>query len=393
MRTTEAKSLLDQQHGELVRFSKVAHILNGVAALIWLPGMHRRFDGVRSIRAPRPGEHGTARPVALKMEVKPDGSLEFSGAVSRAAHGKLRYRTIFRHDFSQPMQAGGVAVNPDNTVLARRAIGLLRSLVRFGERRVHNPRAARLGVPQHPMYLVPFPAGQEQFDEQKLTALAEGMQLELVEAYRERLRHDLCDRDSIPGFTLVNCAIVPDDEIDRALSRERGYEDYSPVLGVGHWNPIAGLHEMPNPATSLMAKHGVVDLDSVTAGQVDALTADFRQTLPLGERLQDDEIFDALCHPNAPVRCAAGVEGFSDERIVRAMRQACGDTRAAWEATDADLLRAARNPSERLILSRLSVTQIVAVDDLHALPAPYAGDFLPPLDWEPPRFSARRKAA
>lgn len=395
--TQESQSLCEQHQGELVKFSRVAHVLKGVVAMVWLPGLRQRFDGIRAIRSPRHGDQRSARPVAMKLEVKQDGGLEFSGAVSRAADGKLRYRTIFRHDLTIPMRIGqgGTAVNPENLVLARRALGLLRALANFGARKLQNPRRAKLDVPMHPQYLVPFLAGQEQFDEGKLRSFTEGMHPDLVEAYRDRLREDLCDRESLPGAVLVNCAIVPDAAISAALAKEEGYEDYAPVLGAPHWNPVEGLQKMPNPATAILAKHGIVDLDSLAADQVQlaVVMSEFRQALPLGERLLDDEVFDALCHPNEPVRCEAGVEAFDDDRVIAAMRQACGNTRAAWEATDADLLRAARNPSERLFLSRLSVTQLVSVDDLHALPAPYAGDFLPPLDWEPPKAAARKKAA
>lgn len=391
----ESQSLCEQHQGELVKFSRVAHVLKGVVALVWLPGLRQRFDGIRAIRSPRHGDQRSARPVAMKLEVKPDGGLEFSGAVSRAADGKLRYRTIFRHDMTIPMRIGqgGAAVNPENLVLARRALGLLRALTNFGARRLQSPQRAKLDAPMHPQYLVPFVAGQEQFDAGKLLSLSEGMHPELAEAYRNHLRDELCDRESLPGVTLVNCAIVPDSVIAAALAKEEGYEDYAPVLGAPHWNPVEGLQKMPNPAAAILAKNSVVELDRLTADQLDAITSEFRQSVPLGARLQDEEVYDALCNPNDPVRCNAPVGTFADAEVIEAMRQACGNTRAAWEATDADLLRAARNPSERLYLSRLSVTQVVSVDDLHALPTPYAGDFLPPLDWEPPKAAARKKAA
>ena len=169
------------------------------------------------------------------------------------------------------------------------------------------------------------------------------------------------------------------------LSRPDGYEEFSPVLGVPHWNPAQGLHEMPNPASALLSKHGVINPEQIAPEVLDAVVKDFRATLPLGERLLDEEIYDALVHPTAPVICVAGPDGFSRAQIARAMRRAASGTKAAWEATDADLVRAARNPDEPLYLSRLSVTQLVEVSDLHTLPFPYAGDFLPPVDWQPQR--------
>jgi hypothetical protein len=386
MRQTETRlDLIGQQVVELRKFSKVANVLRGVCGLVWLPGLTQRFDGgPRAIKAPPKGQK-IYRPIAVTLEVTPDLGLTLGGAISLPRDGKLVYNTIFKYEFTLPMapDATGSALSSENGVLARRALGMLRAF---------QPRSAVLEAPKHPQYLVPFTVGGEQYDANKLKKLSGGMHPGLVEAYRERLRHDMTDSKTIPGLSLVNAAVVPNVTVVDSVARRDGYEDFSPVLGVPHWNPEQGLHEMPNPAKSILRKHGSPELETIDATTLSAIVREFRDTLPLGERLLDDEVYDALFNPAEPVRCAAGPEGFDDAKVLRAMRQICGNNQAVWEATDADLLRAARNPSGPLFLTRLSVTQLVDADALHKLPVPYAGDFLPPLNWQPPRKPAVKAA-
>lgn len=375
-------NLVEQQASLLRRFSAVQHELHGVVAFLWLPGLGQKFSGPRAVRK-RP------RPVCVTLEVTESGGLTLGGAVSSPRGGVMRYETIFKYEFTQPMapNAKGSTLSCRNDVIARRALGLLGALVRFGEKKLAQPRAVWLDVPVHPRVLVTFNPGEVVLDEAKLTELAsEGdMREELLESYRVQKAQELCDAHTIAGMVLVDSAIVDDARVASGL--ECSYEDFSPVLGVPHRNPVRNLHEMFNPATAVLAKHGVTDVcDQQT---LDAVIADFRQEVVLGERLSDEEILDALCNPSAPVICRTGVEEVSDSRVAAAMRSAAGNSRGAMEATDDDLIRAARNPSEPLLLSRLSVTQIVSAESLHELPAPYSGWLLPKPDWQP----ARRRGA
>lgn len=375
-------NLVDRQRSLLHAFAKVSHVLNGVVALLWLPGLRQKFNGPRAVR-------GT-RPLCVSLEVTANGGLALSGAIARPKQGRLRFDSIFRYDFTQPMaeKASGSCLSSRNTVIANRALSLLASLVRFGERRVYQPRQAELAAPRWPSFLVPFNPGEQVFDEAKLTEMAADMAPELVEMYREKLRQGLTDSTTLPGTVLVNSAIVPDAYIVQALSRELGYEDYSPVLGVPHWNPAQALREQANPATALLAAHGITDLEAVTHEQLDRLAADFRSAVALGECFADEEVYDALVHPESAATCSS-LANATPDRLVEAMRRAAGSSRAAREATDADLMEAAHSDG-RLVISTLSATQICAVEAVEALPAPYTGSVLAPLDWEPPR---RGKAA
>lgn len=383
MQTNETGfGLIEKQARLLQEFAPWAEFLRGVAAVLWLPGLRQRFDGPRRIT-------GT-RPLAVSLEVTDSGGLQLSGAVSWPKDSRMSYDCIFRYEFTSPMRpdARGETLSSKNEVIARRALGLLTSLVRFAEKRAHYQCVLKLEKPVHPRFLVALRADsyvEGAMDEAKLTELASDMAPNLVESYRASLRHDLCDRTSLPGMVLVDSRIVDDNLVADAISQGVGYEDFSPVLGIPHWNPVNGLHEMPNPAAGLLDKHGITDFDAVTAEQFEALAKDFRTALPLGERLTDEEICEAVCHPRKPVRCARGVVGLSASRIVAAMRQAAGNTRAAFEATPDDFLRAASNSDGPLFLSRLSKTQIVEAEELSLLPAPYCGHFLPQADWAPPR--------
>lgn len=363
------------------------HVL-GLVVPSWMAGKRQKFGGLRAIRGCDQFRRPVARPVAVALEVLPDGSLPFSGAVSRPKNGKMRYDVILRYDLTRPMVAGGcgATISTDNDVLARRALGLLERLVRFGEHAARAPRQARTEVFLHPQLMIPFAPGSEQIDEAKLTELCEGMAPELFESYRARLRQDLCDWTSLPGAVLVNSAIVLDEAISEAVDAEVGFEDYSPVLGVSTTNPVVAL---TNPAREVLKRRGVTNVAALPQAEVDELVAEFRAQSFLGDKLTLEEVYDALLNPWAP---ALGSEGFgrlADEVLLVAMRKKARGLAA--EATDGDMLRAIKNPKKPLVVSRMAKTQVVAVDDLQ-LPHPYVGNFLPPLDWEPPMRAARRAA-
>jgi hypothetical protein len=389
MQTETNSGLVARQIKLLKSFASVSPALEGVAAFMWLPGYEQRFDGPRSIK-------GT-RPLAVSLEVGTRGALTLAVAKSRPDNKKMRYECIMKKDFTQPMtkEGRGPCLSFMNDVMARRANGLLTSLVRFGER-MGDPmqRAATLASPRHPRFLVPLAAAEKQIDQDKLSALAVKVRggLDSVEEAKSRLLEDMVTRLS-QHLSLVDSRIATDAATAAAIDQEIGYEDFTPVLGLPCTNPAPRLFEMANPAADLLVEHGVTDVGAVTEEQLERIVAQFRWLVPLGQRLSLDEIYDALCNPQAPVSCAAGFDGIPDEQVVRAMRGAAGNSRAAYAASAADLLAAASDPNAPLILGQLSRTQIVAAGDLVALPAPYAGHFLPDLDWQPPRRRAAIRAA
>ena len=371
-----ATTEMAKRHSALVRaYSNIAERVVGAAAFVWLPGKQQKFDGYRAIRGP-------GRPIGVSLEATPNGGLVLAGSVAYPRSSKLVYDVLFQHEFTAPLRQHEAGPTISASVIVRRGIHMLEALVALGKRRARAK--VNLSRPKWPQLLVPFVAGQEVYDEAKLDKLAEGVSSALFEMYRSRLRRDLTHFDGRTVY--VNAAVAPDDIIAHAVRYGAAVEDYSPVLGVEHWNPIQALHEMPNPAEEILERHDttVDELGSPTgAAQLAAVLADFRASVPLGGRLTEDEIFEALAHPGDLVQCAKGVEDIPHSAVVTAMRRAAGRSRAAAEATYRDLLVAAQNPDRPLVLSRLSVTQLVAADDLVSLPEPYAGHFLSRLDWAP----------
>jgi hypothetical protein len=380
---TVTNNLVTRQTELLRDFAHFADALSGTVAMLWLPGLRQRFHGPRAVR-------GT-RPLCVTLEVTPSGGLTLSGAISRPKNGKLRYDVIFKYDFTQPMcdAPAGNVLSAKNEVIANRALGMLQSLIRFGQRRAHQPRRVREDQPAWPVYLVPFNPGEQVYDNARLEALASGIDPAMRELYKEQIKRDLSDSTTFSGTVLVSAAIVPDAIISRALENELGYEDYRPVLGVSHWNPATALREQANPAAAILFKYGVTDLETVDQDTADKLLAEFRAAVALGECLTDEDIYDALVHPEAAVVFSQGVAHADPRRLVTAMRRAAGHSRAAREASDDDLLAAAASTG-RLVISALSATQICQAAELHDLLSPYVGGVLPSADWEP---NSRRRIA
>lgn len=368
--------LVSAQARLLEAFSGVSRALRGITALLWLPGIGQKFDGPRAIR-------GT-RPLAVTLEVTDSGGLSLAGSIAFPRETRMQYATVFRYEFTQPMapRAVGEALSSKKEVLARRALELLKALVRFGERRAYQPRSAPPAAPQWPRLLVPFNPGEVVFDEAKLSELACEMSPELWETYRAALAQELCDSATLPGTTLVDARIVDDAIVAQAVERKLAYEDHSPALGVWQWNPARRLQEMANPAHFVLKKHGVTDVGVMSQETLDAVVEHFRRSVPLGERLSEEEIFDALCNPRKAVKCARGVDGIAPGRIITAMRRLANKHRSGELATTDDLLAAARNPDGPLVLSRMSKIQVVSTDALQDLPSPYCGHFLPAVDWQ-----------
>ena len=382
-----ATEMMRAQARLLQDFSNFSEVLSGVTAMLWLPGLRQKFDGPRRIVG--------VRPLVVTMEVSESAGLALSGAIAFPREGRMRYETIFRYEFTQPMalNARGETLSAKKDVLAARGLELLSALNNFGAKRLHSKRPVRPFAPWHPHLLIPFNLGEEVLDDAKLSQLACEMSPELWETYRNTLAQELVDRTTIAGTTLVDARIVPDEIVKTAIDQKLCWEDYRPVLGVWATNPARRLKSMFNPASAILERHGVTDVGAMTQDTLDAVMAAFRVAVPLGERLTDTEILDALCAPSQSVKCAAGVDGCDPDRVVAAMLDVAGGQRRTSLATNADILAAAHNPDAPLVLSRMSRTQIVSTDALHDLPAPYCGHFLPAIGWAPSRMAAKEQLA
>lgn len=310
-----------QQQRLLRRLESVVHYLGGVVAGMWLPGIDSTFDSpVRRI--------GGRRPVFLTLEVCDNGSLNFTGAISRFRSNKLVFSPIFAYDVSMPFtrRGGGRVLPANNLILARRANDLLAALISYGRDMSYGVHAAL----------------------------------------------------SFPAFPKVICD-----------SSGTLFEDYSPVLGLALPNPAAELAQVPvsrpNPAAKILAQHGLATIDGCTAEQFLQVVTEFRAQFPEFD-VETKDIVTALKAPDCGFYFSVPFEtalAHAPQDTVNAMRLALSPRYRA-DAGYTDLLLAAKNPKDRLYISRLSAIQIFTVDDAQDLPEDYSGTVLAPVNWVPP---------
>ena len=82
------RAVCAQQRRLLKRLDTVSHYLGGIVAGLWLPGIDSTFDNpVRKASA--------RRPVFVTLEVLDDGTLNFTGSISRLRDDKFVFTPIF----------------------------------------------------------------------------------------------------------------------------------------------------------------------------------------------------------------------------------------------------------------------------------------------------------
>jgi hypothetical protein len=310
-----------QQQRLLRRLESVSHYLGGVVAGMWLPGIDSTFDSpVRRI--------GGRRPVFLTLEVCDNGSLNFTGAISRFRSDKFLFSPIFAYDVSAPFtrRGGGRVLPANNLILARRANDLLAALISYGRDMSFGVHAA----------ITP------------------------------------------PAFPKVIC--------DAAGTL---FEDYSPVLGLALPNPARDVARVPvsrpNPAAKILAQHGLDSVTGCDSSQLSQIVNEFRAQFADFE-IDGKDVMTALNAPDSGFCFSVPFDvalAHAPQETVNAMRLALSPRYRA-DAGYTDLMLAAKNPSDRLYISRLSAIQIFTVDDAQDLPEEYGGTVLAPVNWVPP---------
>ena len=318
---SQVYSACSQQQRLLRRFESVSHYLGGVVAGMWLPGIDSTFDSpVRRI--------GGRRPVFLTLEVSDSGSLNFTGAISRFRSDKFVFSPIFAYDVSMPFtrRGGGRVLPANNLILARRANDLLAALISYGRDMAYGVHATL----------------------------------------------------SPPSFPKVICD-----------SSGTLFEDYSPVLGLALPNPARDLASVPvsrpNPTAKILAQHGLETIAGCDPAQLSQIMAEFRAHFPEFE-INARDVGTALARPENGFSFSVPFDtalAHAPQETVNAMRLAISP-RYRSDAGYTDLMLAAKNPSDRLYISRLSAIQIFTVDDVQDLPEEYGGTVLAPIDWVPP---------
>jgi hypothetical protein len=316
------RAVCAQQHRLLQRLASVDHYLGGVVAGMWLPGRDSTFDN------PVKKAGGFNRPVFLTLEVADNGSLNFSGAVSRIKNDKFVFSVIFAYDVSMlyTRHGGGRVLPANNIVLARRANDLLNALISFGR------------------------------------DVSFGVQRELSPALFPRI---ICDSNGVI------------------------FEDYTPVLGLELPNPAADVAYVnvsrKNPAAKILARHGLDAIDACDATQREQVIGEFCAEFS-DVQVDAATAAAALSSPHTPsfsvslpLETAVHV---APQDVVDALRLLVLP-KYRVDAGYADLLRAAKNPQQKLKISRLSSIQLFPVETVQDLPESYAGAVLAPVDWAP----------
>ena len=319
-------NISDIQAKMVQQFDRVGHLVEGLAAVSWLPGEGRTFDD------PTRYGYDEVRPLAVVLETTAGGGLTCSISISRPYKGRLVFVTHGKWDFRAPIVPGGRMQqmdlsNPQHRLNATRAIDALHKVLDYGFA-VKRGEAPVLAQPQWPDVL-----------------------------------------------TMPNGRFV---------------EDYTPVLGAQDRNPLGTVREIavkiPNPAAKILARRG---LESAAQAEKDPalfeeLAAEIRSAAPDME-LSEAAVCEALLAPDAPVSVLVDIKAAAQSRPSDAAQYLRRQVsrRVASEATDQELLVAALNPDKPLVMNRLSAVQLCDIADWQDMPAPYAGAFLSPIDWKP----------
>lgn len=317
---SKVNSVIEQQKRLLRRLDDVSHYLGGVGAGMYLPGINCTFDNPFRRVSGR-------RPPLLTLEVCDDGSLKFTGAISRPRADKLTYAPIFSYDVSRPYTPRGdnYSLPANNIVLARRANELLAALAGYGRR-------------------VSFGLHED------LPALA------FPEIIRDHGRIVAENYTCVLGFEVDN----PAQQLDRVPVRRR------------------------NPADKILARHGIEYPMSVGTIELENLVAELRAEFPT------DEIdwvagVEALLFKQPYFTFTVSREQAvvtDPDAVVNAMRAAL-PKRYQFEAGYADLLLAARNPDRPLKIGRLSAIQLFPIETAYDLPDGYGGSVLTRINMAP----------
>lgn len=386
--------LLNLQVANVLAFDRVSHLLNGMAAVTWLPGVQATFD------RPQRKAHDRTRPACLAMEVTED-NITLSLSIAWPRRGRLHFSNYGRWDFRAPISANGYGDQLNiNKVKHRlncaRGVDMLRALLDYGFalKRGEDPQ---LEAPRWPRAMIVFPRGREMIDEQKLDALvAANAPAQLAGTYRDVVRRDFVDNaDADHGLCAVDARIVPDMQISAAVRQDRLIEDFTPVLGVREPNPAKFLRAVEfgvtaNPAARILARHGVANAEELSADHLEQIVVEFRAAVASMFRnpveLAETSIYDALLAPETAVKVSMDLDNAVAEgqtrAVVAAMRHAAS-RRAKKEATDAELVTAAREPAKPLLLNRLGAVQINNVSAWQEMPDYYTGSIFTPIDWQP----------
>jgi hypothetical protein len=212
-------------------------------------------------------------------------------------------------------------------------------------------------------------------DEEKLASMVESIRPEMREEYARKKREEA--GVTFLGQLYGDAELMADNAVRDGFIENRAYEDYSALLGAKRSNPVRKIHLASNPAFAVLTEMNLpMDwASSATTELVDKLLKEMRSRLPLPERALDSDLLDALEKPSQPVKFSVPVTKVPMAAVVRAMKNALPKGAALrYAADDADLLYAAQNPDEDLVVRSYSKIQMFSHESI-VLPSYATGSF------------------
>lgn len=321
-------------HPKVRNLSRVIDVVKGICCVSWLPGKEEKFG-------PYPRLATWIRPLLCVTEVTQEGKIEFMASISRPVDGKLHYRPIkeLRRSISGIWSGNGVI---DGVIYDH-----LDALARWATHQIRYPQP--LPQPAWPTMLA-----TKVFD----------------------------------GKTFSRLEDLQPEAAAGEISAGKVYEDFSPVLNARYWNPAKLLSRPINPAAEILGKRkmlagGLLSYAEQTENaeaMISELVNAMREQIPLSQRYTDNELLAALDKPNSFLPAKNWVEFVDNnpDAVLNAMKSLLKiSVVSACEAQD--LMAAAYNPRDPLVVAYRSELQIVEASALETIPEFYSGNVLPHL--------------
>lgn len=369
-----ARQLL--RHADLLsQYGSAADVLVGRSALVVLPGQGSQHDASMFRPVHKELPQFPKRPQFVLLSAEAANKLVLSVVESYPQHGKLVYNVVDSFDFTlTPVKGGtGETLDASRHVLLTAGNNLLQELVNTAD---IDDAVKDLVLPQ----LVVMANGKVVIDEAKLEKLAETIEpAELRPIWMQRRREgaEIMSLDTL----FADGELVSDRELSAAFRQRRAYENFEPLLGSRESNPARKVFMAKNPARDVLKEANLPDnwAESATDdGQVETLLAAMRAKLPIPELALYTDLLEGLAEPTKPLDFSNSVNHVPPSAIVRAMRATIPAASAMLKhVTDDELLAAAHNPHEPLIVHAYSKVQLFRTEQLNNLPNYAAGSFFP----------------
>ena len=361
---------LKRREDLLEQFDLVSEKLVGRSAMLVLAGRNSRHsaDMFRPVHK-EPPEY-CSRPQFVVLSVEAKRQLTMTVVESKPRGAKLVYKPVACHDFNLIPEPGatGAVLDCNNPVWLTTANNLLQQLVNT----VEQKQLTNVALPQ-----LVLMTDRVKIDEVKLARLAQKIdppELRLMYAQKRRESAEIMSC----GELFADAELVRDAEIAAAFNQQRAYENYDALLGSEEHNPARKVFMAVNPARKIL-KEANLPADWATSADeslVQSLLLKMREHLPLPEVALDDDLVEGLRAPDKMLKFSASLEQLPSSIIVRAMRATFSPNSALRrQATDTELLEAARNPNKPLIVSAYAKMQLFPTEQLHDLPNYAAGGF------------------